>query len=49
MSQTEFLRVFNDLEQTLQNKYDTTETIYDLLEREKNAVENNPTKANWEI
>ena len=49
MSQEEFLKVFNDLEQTLQNKYDTTETIYDLLEREKNAVENNPTKANWEI
>ena len=49
MSQEEFLKVFNDLEQTLQNKYDTTETIYDLLEREKNAVENNPTKVNWEI
>ena len=49
MSQEEFLKVFNDLEQTLQNKYDTMETIYDLLEREKNAIENNPTKANWEI
>lgn len=49
MSQEEFLKVFNDLEQTLQNKYDTMETIYDLLEREKNAIENNPIKANWEI
>lgn len=49
MSQAEFLTVFNDLEQTLQNKYDTTETIYDLLEREKNALENNPVKVNWEI
>lgn len=49
MSQTEFLKIFNDLEQTLQNKYDSTETIYDLLDREKNALESNPVKANWEI
>lgn len=49
MSQAEFLKIFNDLEQTLQTKYHTTETIYDLLEREKNALENNPVKANWEI
>lgn len=49
MGQAEFLKVFNDLEQTLQNKYDTTETIYDLLEREKDSLENNPVKMNWEI
>lgn len=49
MTQAEFLKAFNDLEQTLQNKYDTTETIYDLLEREKDSIENNPVKMNWEI
>lgn len=49
MTQEEFLKVFNDLEQTLQNKYDTTETIYDLLEREKDSLEDNPAKRHWEV